>query len=59
VEAVGEALAGAAGVAQVSEVAPRRPVRVATAFAPTAGTRNLIKLDNPVMRSSAPSAAQT
>lgn len=52
------AVAGAAGVAQVSGAVPRQQVRVAIASAPTAGTRCLIKLDNPVINASAPSAGQ-
>lgn len=57
-EAVGEAVAGAAGVAQVSGAVPRQQVRAAIASAPTVGTRCLIKLDNPVINASAPSAGQ-
>ena len=57
VEAVGEAVAGAADVAQVSGVVPKRPVQVVTASAPIVGIRYPIKWDKPAFKNSVPNAA--
>jgi hypothetical protein len=58
VAAVGKAAAEVADAVQVSGAVRRRPVRVATASAPTAGIRYLTRWGNLAISDSAPSVAR-